>query len=155
MADHSHKLAPGWNLVEQYLISPLCDTCGDRYTGEHSPLYYPDLATALAEMRSDRWHVSPERHQCLNCVDDQKPHYGPPDSEEERWHHLHGWSVRCQGCSTSTVEDWDPEGEVTRPVWPTPAKAAQDLHRLEGWTCTDRTRCPKCTTAHLGNHVEE
>ena len=148
MADQTHQVTPGWNLFEQNLISPLCDTCGHRYMGEHNPFYYPDIETALADMDSSWWHITPGRRQCLNCVDDEKPHPGRPFTEEERWHRLHGWSVRCQDCGTSIVEGWDPEDEITVPVWPTPAKAARDLNKAKGWTCTDRTRCPGCTAAH-------
>ena len=131
-------------------MTPLCDSCGHHYTGAFAPWYYPNTAVALAEMRMDGWHITGTFFRCPGCVEDG----GSPADDEDtaqtgRWHHLHGWSVSCQDCGSTTVQGLDPEGEVTNPVWPTPAQAAAALNRAAGWTRTDRTRCPQCTVARL------
>lgn len=138
-----------WNLIAQHRVSPLCDSCGHHYTGAFAPWYYPNTATALAEMRMDGWHITGTFFRCPGCAEDGRPPTGRT-AQTGRWHHLHGWSVSCQDCGSTTVQGLDPEEEVTNPVWPTPAKAAAALNRAAGWTRTDRTRCPQCTSLHGG-----
>ena len=132
-----------WNLIAQHRVSPLCDSCGHHYTGAFAPWYYPNTATALAEMRMDGWHITGTFFRCPGCVEDGRPPTGRT-AQTGRWHHLHGWSVSCQDCGSTTVQGLDPEEEVTNPVWPTPAKAMAALEGAAGWTRTDRTRCPQC-----------